>query len=223
MTAVRDALVQKIYRGLDPFTGLPRGLYVVDRQGWNSHHPVLSSATKRCDPIVVVEIGVWKGGSTITMAQSLKEAHANGVVIAVDTWLGSVEHWLTDSFFTDLAIDHGYPSLMRKFMNNVIDSGLTDYVLPIPLDSQSAASLLQIWNIRPDVIHLDGSHQYETVLADIKAWWPLLKPNGLFIGDDYVVSGGWPGVRQAFDEFFRTINIDQVENISGKCWIEKLE
>ena len=222
MTAVREALVQKIYRGLDPFFGMPRGLYVVDRQGWNSHHPVLINATKRCNPIVIVEIGVWKGGSTITMADMLKEMQSDGVVISVDTWLGSVEHWLSNEHFADLAIDHGYPSLIRKFMNNVMDSGLTDYVLPIPLNSQSAASLLFACGVRPDVIHLDGSHQYETVLADIKAWWPLLKSGGLFIGDDYNLGGGWPGVRQAFDEFFLTIDIDQVENHSGKCWIEKI-
>jgi predicted O-methyltransferase YrrM len=221
LTSVRDALVRKIYRGIDPFVGLPQGLYAVDHQGWNSHHSILTDAAKRSDPIIIVEIGVWKGGSTMTMANAIKAANANGVVIAVDTWLGSADHWTQKEYFADLAMDHGYPSLVRKFMNNVVEAGLSDYVLPVPLDSLNAAHVLKAFEVQPDVIHLDAAHEYAPVLADIKAWWPLLKPGGLFIGDDYNTNGGWPGVRQAFDEFFAGLGIKQVEHLNGKCWITK--
>jgi predicted O-methyltransferase YrrM len=37
----------------------------------------------------IVEIGVWKGSSVITLASKMKELNLDGVVIAVDTWLGA--------------------------------------------------------------------------------------------------------------------------------------
>lgn len=223
MGAARDALIKSIYRGRDPFAGMPEGLYAVDKRGWNSQHPILSQAATRCNPIVIVEIGVWKGGSVITMAEAIKKAGIDGVVVAVDTWLGSWEHWFVDDYFRDLALDHGYPCLNRVFMNNIMAAGLTDYVLPIPLDSLNASHALWKFGVVPDVIHLDGCHDYEAVIADIGVWWHRLKRGGLFIGDDYNVGegAGWQGVRKAFDEFFGKLGITQVENANGKCWITK--
>lgn len=224
MGAVREALVNTIYRGRDPFAALPTGLYAVDLQGWNSSHPILTKSAIRSDPIIVVEIGVWKGASVVAMANAMKNLGIDGVVVAVDTWLGSSEHWTNDEWFKDLSLDHGYPSLSRKFMNNVVSAGLSDYVLPLALDSLNARQVLATFGVEPDVIHLDGGHDYEVVLADIEAWWPCLKPGGIFIGDDYNTDErlGWQGVRRAFDEFFfNKHGIQQVENSNGKCWIVK--
>jgi hypothetical protein len=221
MGAIRNKHIQTIYRGQDPFEGLPSH-YVVDRQGWNSNHPILSEAAVRCNPITIVEVGVWKGGSTITMAEAIKKAGIDGVVISVDTWLGSWEHWVTDEYYRDLSLENAYPTLQRTFMANVRAAGLTDYVLPVPLDSLNASHALWKFGVLPDVIHLDGGHDYAVVMADITAWWERLKPGGLLIGDDYNVgeNAGWQGVRQAFDEFFGAIG-KPISHINGKCWIEK--
>src|ERR1700744_5763069 len=111
MGALRTMVIDRIYRGHDPFVGFPEGLYVQDMQGWQSQHPILRTAAARRNPILIVEIGVWKGGSTITMADTIRKNEADGVVIAVDTWLGSWEHWLNDGWFSALGGDHGYPTL----------------------------------------------------------------------------------------------------------------
>jgi hypothetical protein len=222
MTEIRDRLVNRIYRGNDPFAGFPAKLYATDMQGWNSSHFILPEAARLCDPITIAEIGVWKGSSTIAMAQSLKDAGANGVVISIDTWLGSPEHWQHDGYFSDLRFSQGYPSLIKTFMANVIGAGLEDYVLPIPLDSINASKLLWDAQIRPDVIHLDGGHEYEPVSADIRVWWPLLRQGGMFIGDDYDPNGAWKGVKLAFDEFAsRKLREGQLQYQNGKCWFRK--
>ena len=44
-----------------------------DLQGWNSQHIYLSDAITALRPAVIVEIGVWKGGSTVFMANELKK------------------------------------------------------------------------------------------------------------------------------------------------------
>jgi hypothetical protein len=221
MGAIRDEFVKKIFRGLDPFAGLPTNI-AVEREGWNSTHPILREAATRRDPITIVEIGVWKGGSAITMAETIRQAGIDGVVICVDTWLGSFEHWVDNQQFPSLAIDHGYPSLNRTFMANIRDAGLVDYVLPFPLDSLNASIALWKFGVKPDVIHLDGGHDYPIVKADIHAWWERLNPGGLLIGDDYNLgeTSGWEGVRQAFDEFFGAVG-KPISHADGKCWIEK--
>lgn len=55
-----------------------------------------------------------------------------------------------------------------------------------------------------DFVFVDANHTYEHVCADIKAWWPKVRPGGLLMGHDYGVYGdatGQWGVRRAVDEF----------------------
>lgn len=61
--------------------------------------------------------------------------------------------------------------------------------------------------IRFDAIFLDAAHDYDSVVADIAAWRPLLRhghPGSLFIFHDYLHprnNGRGYGVRQAVDEW----------------------
>ena len=122
-------------------------------------------------------------------------------------------------WFESLRMEAGYPSLYKTFCANVIERGFEDMVVPLPLDSLNAAMVFVSRQITPDVIHIDGAHDYSSVMSDLRAWWPLLAPGGVLIGDDYHPSGDiWPGVQQAFHEFFATTAL---ENFMGKCYIKK--
>jgi len=218
MGKVRDDVVQRLWRGQDPFAGFPRRLYEVDLQGWGDNHVWLVELIDEVRPRVALEMGVWKGASVVRMATRMQELQIDGVVIAVDTWLGSTEHWINDR--EDLAIEGGRPALQRKFMNNVVARGLTDYVVPLPLDSLNAAHLLARVGIGLDLMHLDGGHDHAVVSADLQAWWPLIRPGGVLLGDDYYPDGAWPGVKRAFDEFFGP-SPPGFREFSGKCRITK--
>ena len=221
MGLVRGELIGKLWHGIDPFDGFPADAAVADLQGWASQHRYLSEAMDSESPAKVVEIGVWKGASVVTMAKRMKELNLDGVVLAVDTWLGAYEHWLGD-FFGDLKLDHGYPTLYKTFAVNMLQQGVADYVLPLPVDSLNASVIAEQIGFRPDVIHVDGGHSYASVMADLHAWWPLIKPGGLYIGDDYFMDGvTWPGVKRATDEFFADIGITDIENEGGKCRVRK--
>ena len=219
---IRSAIIEKIWHGRDPFLGFPKNHYFIDVQGWNSDHPYLIEAIEGMKPRIIVEIGVWKGGSTMTMAKKIKELNLDCVVISVDTWLGSSEHWLNQEWFNDISIVNGYPNLFYKFMANIINLELQNYVLPLPIDSINAAKIFKNNNIEIDVLHLDAGHDYNSVFGDLGAWWPLLRAGGVLIGDDYAPDGGWPEVRQAFDDFFGARGLIPFEHGGNKCRIQKL-
>jgi hypothetical protein len=218
---VQQDLVSKLWRKHNPFQGFDARLYRPDQAGWGSDHHYLSEAVDRLRPKIVVEIGVWNGASTRTMADRLIQGRMDGAVICVDTWLGSSEHWISDKFFSDLHFSFGRSHKQWVFMANMVEWGLSEVVVPLPLDSLNAAPVLQHHRIVPDLIHLDGGHDYESVAADLRTWWPLLRPGGMLIGDDYYAEVHWPGVKRAFDEFFGGTNLYPFEHVGGKCRIVK--
>jgi len=88
---------------------------------------------------------------------------------------------------------------------------VTDVVNVIKMDSLEAVNLYKDNSL--DFIFLDGSHDYDSVTADLKAWYPKIKKTGIFTGDDYQ-PGFWPGVILAVDTFAR-INQLKVILIQG--------
>jgi predicted O-methyltransferase YrrM len=197
---LQEEIVRRIWNGDNPFASV-NAASALDLQGWNSQHAFLREAIEK-GPRVVIEVGVWKGASAIFMARLLREMAADGVVIAVDTFLGSWEHWLNPDWRSALEFEAGYPALFRTFQRNVVVAGVADYVVPLPLDSANAAALLDRTHIAADVIHIDAAHDYGSVLADLRAWWPRLLPGGVLIADDYDEDEQyWPSVKKAVDEF----------------------
>lgn len=122
---------------------------------------------------------MWKGGSTITMAHELKNSQADAVVIAVDTFLGSAEHYLNPEWRDELRLSSARPRVLEDFLANIARAGVVDYVLPLALDSVNAAHLLQQAGVRPDVVHIDAAHDVESVTADLSLWFALLRPGCL--------------------------------------------
>jgi hypothetical protein len=75
-----------------------------------------------------------------------------------------------------------------------------------------------------DFAFLDGNHLYESIQADIIAWWPKIKRGGLLTGHDYGVhrdAGGPWGVRRAVDEFTAALRISATVGDDGVWWVRK--
>lgn len=65
-----------------------------------------------------------------------------------------------------------------------------------------------------DWIYLDGLHDYDGVLVDFWATWPLLKEGGVMVFDDYDDTLGYgTGVKQMLHE--------QAESITGRPFVYK--
>ena len=117
----------------------------------------------------ILEVGSWKGRSTSALA-----AHTPGIVVAVDTWRGSVEH---------------QPELQGRPASGVFyafreNTSRYDNIWPLLANSATAAKIISHSPLRFDMIFIDASHDYESVKQDIHAWLPLLAPGGIMCGHD---------------------------------------
>ena len=76
-----------------------------------------------------------------------------------------------------------------------------------------------------DFVYIDGDHSYQSVLNDLKLWWPKLKIGGILSGHDLIcpgeVGGGWgKDIQQAVADFFRDIDqqIHLIAEENGLPW-----
>lgn len=160
-------------------------------------------------PLTIIEVGTWKGASAFKM---VKTCDKKCKMYCVDTWLGSLEHY--DTIQRD---ENGFPSIFKDFWNNVKSAGYEDVITPITLPSITAAKYLKEKGVQADVIYIDASHEYKDTLEDMEAYWELLKPGGVFIGDDY--HQDWKGVINAVRQFsfLKEHDVD----IYVKSWVIK--
>jgi predicted O-methyltransferase YrrM len=179
--------------GGDPFADFPLKDHEFALQGWFDERSVLFTAIERLRPILVAEVGTWKGASAIAMARCMDKLDLPGRIVCVDTWLGGVEHMLGNVENGNwLRRRWGWPHLYETFLANVLHGGVARRIVPVPQTSHIAARLLGHLGIRPNLIYLDASHDFMDVAIDLQLYWDLLAPGGVLVGDDYTIH--WPGV-----------------------------
>lgn len=150
-----------------------------DGQGWFVNERQMDECIKICSPKTVIEVGSWLGTSTRFIATRLPKGSK---LYAVDTWLGSPAE---DVHMKDPRL----PYLYQLFLSNVKHAGLTDLIIPIRMESVEASKALKV---QADLIYIDAAHDADSVYRDIMAWYPHIKKEGIFCGDDW----GWESVRQ---------------------------
>jgi predicted O-methyltransferase YrrM len=166
----------------DPYAGVE--MLPFDPQGWYLNARDMEKIFKKHKIKTVVEVGSWLGTSTRHIASLLPRG---GKIYAVDHWEGSIEH----------QSDPRTPHLYQQFLSNVIHTGLTNKIVPVKMASLEAASYLD--GLQVDLVYLDGAHDTESVLQDLRAWYPFVKGHGIICGDDW----GWSSVAEAVQIFAR--------------------
>jgi MMP 1-O-methyltransferase len=102
---------------------------------------------------VIVEIGSWKGKSTICLGR------------------GSLAGAAVPIYAIDPHADYRF----GDFKANVDRAGITDLVRPVTSLSQSAADEFQE---SIELLFVDGSHEYDLVLEDFEKWVPKVVDGG---------------------------------------------
>lgn len=140
---------------------------------------ILIDLIQRHTPEVIVEIGVWSGGSLIPMAHALR-ANGKGKIYGIDPWSNyeSIQGLMSEA---NLAywkwVDH--EAVMQTLIANIADFGLQDQIELIRSSSLDAPPIPNI-----DILHIDGNHSEHTSYIDVTKWVPLVKKGGWIIVDD---------------------------------------
>ena len=143
----------------------------------------------------IVEIGSWKGKSTVCLSEGLRDG-AGGKVHAVDPFTGSSEHGDVDTY--------------NEFLSNIKRAGIDEYVIPHRQYSEDAA---KEWDGSPiELLWIDGAHEYEFVIKDYQLWEPYLVEGGTIAFHDSTDPGVWP----VLDKYiFRSKKFRRIRFIHG--------
>lgn len=167
---------------------------------WFSGTRIYAEQVKRAKAgAVFVELGAWKGRSTVFMGVEIANSGKDIKFYSIDHWHGSLEE-----------IDHREDEdvrlgqLYEVYLENI--RRVKDYVHPIRSDTAEAAQQFDDQSV--DFVYVDAGHTYRAVTRDIAAWWPKVRLGGVLAGDDWCFDRDEFGVRRAIAEFFTARGIE---------------
>jgi len=171
--------------------------------GWMHDDELKWLATQARDATTIIEVGCWKGRSTLALADNTA-----GRVFAVDHWRGSEGD---PAHLVAIEAVGGPDGLHAEFLQQMGERVAAGRVTPLRMDSGEAAR-----NFAPasvDLVFIDAGHVYSDVARDLAAYRPLVRPGGILCGHDYHIREHW-GVTEAVDECF-----PQVQTCHSIWWV----
>lgn len=130
----------------------------------------LYELAKKVSGKVIVEIGSFKGKSTIFMGFGIKESKTKKTIYAIDPHKGKLAE-------NRKALNPTYDD----FKKNIKKYNLDSYIKPILKTSRNSN---KGWKIPISLIFIDGLHEYEYVKSDIKLWMKKLDDKGIIAFHD---------------------------------------
>lgn len=181
-----------------------------DWNDWNSKR-VRSLA----DGDVYVEVGCFLGRSTCALGRII---HQNGVMARVHA-VDPFRMWAdADPQFHALLATMGRTdvkpgdSFRDLFEANLRANGVAHLVDVWATDSVTAARGHGLESAR--VVFIDGDHSYKGVVADIMAWWPVLKKGGIMGGHDiHTYQDVSDAVRDCMTKLGQRVVIEPEQNV----------
>jgi len=125
-----------------------------------------------------LEIGSFEGRSAVWIAENMMVK--GDELRCIDTWEGGEEHGAEDMQSVEDRFRDNMTLLARKFPERRV------FQCPGTSVQQMADFLHHAKGNAFDFIYIDGSHIAKDVLTDACMAWPLLKPKGIMVFDDYM-------------------------------------
>ncbi len=118
----------------------------------------------------IVEIGSWKGKSTVCLGKGVQEGK-NAKIFAIDPHIGSSEHQKK----------FGKVDTYQNFLDNIKNAGVKRSIHPIRETSEEASKTFH----QPiGFLFVDGAHEYHMVNLDIKSWFSKVTDGGVIAFHD---------------------------------------
>lgn len=168
---------------------------------------VLYSLFERLRPRFLVEVGSFKGGSSIRIVSALlrlelAQVEVKPCLVCIDTFLGDAAMWLNKQATgrSSLLLKDGCPQLYMQFMVNT--AKYADIIVPFPIASLCGLRALQLLAADGrtplvDFLYLDSAHLKGETKLEITEAFKLVRPGGILLGDDL----DWPAVEADLSSF----------------------
>lgn len=162
-------------------------------QGWGAFHELYAEIIAAAAPgAVLVEIGCWKGKSAAFAGVEIINSKKPIRFFTVDHFKGSTPK------------HHAMPEVAGGNLEAIARGNLarvSEVVTVLAMSSVEAARTFADASV--DFLFVDGTHDYDSVKADLLAWRPKMKAGGIVAGDD----ANWRGVKEAAREVLGEIMV----------------
>lgn len=155
-----------------------------------NRHQIIAALGPQSE-VVMAELGVWQGDFSEHCLNSLTPR----TMLLVDAWSAAeyrpspagapqflqLEQRLKRYFGDDLeaSLETAYAGVCERFHGKP----------NVKIERGDTWSIAKAWPDESfDIIYLDANHRYENALGDLYAWYPKLKPGGLFFCNDFYES-----------------------------------
>ncbi|RJX21815.1 MAG: class I SAM-dependent methyltransferase [Ammonifex sp.] len=158
----------------------------------------------------MIEVGSWKGRSTVYLGLVARERRCS--LVCVDTW---ADCDIPGQFGVDF-----FP----EFKRNLLSAGLWQYLTVIRKSSAEAAREFRsvvLPEAKYDFLFIDADHSYEAVKQDFAVWMPHLERPAVVIFHDIL----WPTVGRFYGETLKAPGVvfhEELGNI-GAVVLGKVE
>ena len=193
--------------------GYLRAAMAIPGESYEPKLMALMEVARRAPRGDVVEIGCLFGRTAALLAM-MNLRYDLGAVLCVDPWsLRSTEQGNEE--LRAASRDFDWDAFRRIFEVNVAPfaQGRLNYihalssegakVYPASRQIETQTFGRTVYEGRIGLLHIDGNHEYEHVLADVRDWVPLVKPGGWVVFDDYEWDWG-DGPKRVVDAFLET-------------------
>lgn len=162
--------------------------------GWMTEEELQWLAGKAKQSASVVEVGCYLGRTTRVLAENCP-----GHVYACDDWKGLREKWWEDQTPPEVR-----STLFERFSANLDYLVKSGKVVVYRVDHGLIGNGWDI-TFRPDMVFIDGAHNYESVKRDIQAWLPRLNKGGIICGHDSHQQPVWQAVYELLPNAIRPV------------------
>ena len=156
----------------------------------------------------IVEIGCYRGRSTIALALGAYEAKgSDALVYSVDPHARA--RGVMGGEFT--------PYDRTAYYQNLLKADLSAHAALINLPSEKVAL---VWDTPIGVLFIDGDHRYEAVKKDITLWSPHLVAGGIAIFDDATKEGLGPDM--VIKELLKNNHFETIKSVGKMHALRKI-
>ncbi|MBJ7330554.1 MAG: class I SAM-dependent methyltransferase [Solirubrobacteraceae bacterium] len=158
-----------------------------------------------------VEVGVKRGRTS----EAILEAWSGRRLISIDPWAEAPAEEYHDTSNVVQAEHDGFYAMTQERLARFGDRSEI-----WRMTGMEGAKRVEDRSL--DFAFIDARHDYASVIEDLEAWYPKMKPGAVFAGHDYFdgdLPGGDFGVRRAVDEFFGARGIPVASTFGDRPWL----